>query len=652
MLAEIEVATIVSALIGFIFLSLSEDKYKAFFLFCWSLTVTSFAFTGAAKYLAPPLLFSSLEGFESWLILIALVSLFFRRIPLIAGFAVGVGIAGANLRSQTLSLPIVLPITQVFSALSAACLSLLISGVTTLVKKRWAKEKVEINKSEPLKQEEIDFLFQNQSEVDEILASQSHRLGRTGNSSVVVDNFDYSVFSNRTENIKLEKQWLNSTLLWQILKFAFPLILLQMATAGFQFVDILFVSKIDAMNVAAMGLSLSVFSIALYFQMGCALGLEALLAQAFGARDTKRVSGLLSNGVLFTFIVGVVLCFALSFFEYVAPLLVDDQRIYDLSIIYIDTVRWSLLPLAVFLVCSKYLQIAGKAKLAIIFAIIGNLGNALLNYVLINGITGLIGGMGIKGAALATVASSSLMALSASLAVVKINAKNPAFSQGLKPQKSTLLALTKMGLPISIHLVFEFGSFTVFAILIAKMGEAYLAAHTLLQNYYTLFVYMFVGLSSAVTAVVGGSAGRKDINFVRKAAANSLFLTIALGVLAYGVLFIFRVPAFSWITSDQRVVEIALDVFLVTFLTFLFEILGIAIAAVLRGSLSITKATTVTYLSLIYFFGMPLSLAMHYFLDFKILSVWLGWFFTYFIICTVLGTIWFKNRNNINVVRH
>lgn len=185
----------------------------------------------------------------------------------------------------------------------------------------------------------------------------------------------------------------------------------------------------------------------------------------------------------------------------------------------------------------------GKVKVITYLAIVANIINAGLDYILIFGIEGVISPWGVKGAAIATSGSGIFQVLV--LSVIFLSEKNRrdlgtthcAFNLKLFGQ------CLKIGLPGAIFVAIELLGWASFYHMMSLVGEKYITIAGICQSIAFLFYFFIEGISKAATTIAGNLIGAKRRWYISKMLVSGVilllgFLFAMLASLFYGSVFL------------------------------------------------------------------------------------------------------------------
>ena len=192
-----------------------------------------------------------------------------------------------------------------------------------------------------------------------------------------------------------------------IINMSLPIIASMLVQALYNIVDSVFVSRVCEQALTAVSLAFPAQNLMIGLATGTAVGVNALLGRALGAGDGKRADQVAINGI-FLAVVGFVLsavlalCFGGTFFRTQT----DIDYIVDNGITYLRICCCASLGMFCQIMFERLLQGTGRSILSMYTQGLGAIVNIVLDPILIFGL-----GMGVKGAAIATVLSQAVGAI-------------------------------------------------------------------------------------------------------------------------------------------------------------------------------------------------------------------------------------------------
>jgi multidrug resistance protein, MATE family len=195
-----------------------------------------------------------------------------------------------------------------------------------------------------------------------------------------------------------------------------------------------------------------------------------------------------------------------------APAVFEQEKIY-LSVLMLGGFN---VPLTA--ATGSFYSGRGKTRIIMLVHLIGNSTNVLLNWLLIFG-HGPFPELGIRGAALASlVAGFVAPAILLCLYFSKTNNEQYDTRNTLRLNRRLFLRMFRFGLPSGVHMVLDVGSFSLFVLLLGRLGEtAFLASNIVLSINMIAFMPS-IGIGQAASVLVGQCMGRRDTGAAEAAA--------------------------------------------------------------------------------------------------------------------------------------
>jgi MATE family multidrug resistance protein len=216
--------------------------------------------------------------------------------------------------------------------------------------------------------------------------------------------------------------------------------------------------------------------------------------------------------------------------------------------------------------------------------------NLVMDYALIFGAWG-FPELGIKGAGIATVLAGCFSLL-AYLFLVSGRAHDQTFHtlKGWKPERELLLRLIRFGLPSGVQFFLDMAGFTVFILLVGRLGITSLAATNIAFNINTLAFMPMIGCGIAISVLVGQYLGRDRPALAQKSVFSGFHIAFVYmaGIAGAYVLIpdVFVLP-FAAQADPERFAEIYhLTVILLRFIAVysIFDTMNIIFASAIKGA--------------------------------------------------------------------
>lgn len=410
------------------------------------------------------------------------------------------------------------------------------------------------------------------------------------------------------------------------IRLAVPLILAEIGWMSMGIVDTIMVGRLpdSAIAIGATGLGQSLYHSLAIFGGGLLLGLDTLVAQAYGREDLSDARHSLANGMFLAFVMTPVFMYAISFWPDVmqrfgiSPELVEPMRPF------LRALNWGTLPLLAYFALRRYLQAVNVAT-PIMFAVVSaNLVNALGNWALIYGHLG-FHAMGITGSGWSTALSRVYMVGVLALTLAWVEHKRPQVKtrSGIHIDAKRIVDLLKLGIPAATQILLEIGAFSAASALAAKLGPVPLSGHEVAINCAAFTFMVPLGLSSAAAVRVGQELGRRDSLGARRAGWSAILLGLAF-MSCSGLLFVSASRQIARLfTPDPAVIAVGARLLLVAAAFQLFDGLQTVATGSLRGA-GETRVPMIANFIAYWLIGLPAGYVLCFRLGWGVTGIWLG----------------------------
>src|SRR5512146_1205148 len=314
------------------------------------------------------------------------------------------------------------------------------------------------------------------------------------------------------------------------LHLALPLVLAEIGWMSMSIVDTIMVGRLPNAAVAIGGASLGsgLYYTVGIFGSGLLLGLDTLVAQAFGREDLHDARHSLFNSVVLAFILAPLLMFVVSLGAPLMTVIGVKPEIVSAMAPFLAALNWGTLPLMLYFALRRYLQAVHLVKPVTFALISANLVNLLFNWIFIYGHLG-SRAYGLPGSGWSTCLARIYMAAVLLVALLYYDRRHRLGlrAPGLRVELRRMKHLLALGLPAATQILVEIGAFSACGALAGKVSALGLAAHQIALNC-AAFTYMVpLGISSAAAVRVGNALGRGDLSAARRAGWTSIALGTA-----------------------------------------------------------------------------------------------------------------------------
>ena len=425
------------------------------------------------------------------------------------------------------------------------------------------------------------------------------------------------------------------------LSLALPVVVAEIGWVAMQIVDIGMVGHLGPEAIGAVGVGSALFMVLGVFGMGLLLGLDPLVSQASGARDSLECERWLKHGLLLALLVAVPLIVAAMIGAKFIYLWGFDTHVLGQTTAYLKIITWSMLPLLLFAALRRYLQAINIVWPIMSTLITANAINGFTNWLLVFGNWG-APALGVEGAAWATCISRTYMLVALSLvAFVHITDPKGWWANGAGIELACLRRLLGLGWPAAVQTTLEFGVFAAVTVRAARLEPHSLAAHQIVANLVGLTFMVPLGLSAAGAVRVGQAVGRRDALGAQRAG----WLTLGLGAVFMSLAAVAFItvpgPILRLFTVDPGILEVGAFLLLLAAVFQLFDGLQVVATGILRG-LGDTRTAMMSSLAGHWCLGLPVG----YFLCFSrgtgVVGLWVGLSIGLVLVGVFLVPVWHR----------
>jgi len=421
---------------------------------------------------------------------------------------------------------------------------------------------------------------------------------------------------------------------------AVPVVLSELGWMAQGIVDTIMVGRLGPAAIGAVALGNAVYYTPALFGIGLLLGLDTLVAQAFGRKDHDECHRWLAQGVYLACIVTppLMLLIYLASFGF-APFGITPE-VAAPAASYLRILNWGTLPLLLYAGTRRYLQGVGDVRVITLTYVAANLLNWFGNWVLIYGKLG-FPALGVNGSAISTLLARIFMALALIGFAWRYERKrgHPLFRHWAGPRLVRLRELARLGVPAAGQIVLEVGAWNLATLSAGWLTPVALATHQIALNYASLTYMVPLGISAAAAVSVGHAVGAGDPARARRAGWLALGLGTAFMLLAAVVFLVAPGPLIALYTRDPEVMAVGPSLLGLAAAFQIFDGIQTVSTGALRG-LGETRVPMLANLVGYWVLGLPLGLTLCFILHWGIYGLWIGLLLALFIIAATLLARW------------
>jgi len=386
-------------------------------------------------------------------------------------------------------------------------------------------------------------------------------------------------------NASRKLRWFDKRNIMTIMALAIPAIIENILQVLIGTIDTYFVGKIGTEAIAGVGVTNLIMNIYISFFLALGVGTTAIVSRSIGANNIENANNAVKQSIILSLGIGTVSgIINLIFAKEILLLLGAEERIIQYALPYFLSVAVPSVFLCLMTVLSSCLRGAGDTKTPMKIAVISNIINIVLDYILMFGMFE-FKGLGILGAGIATTTSRIVGVI---LLLRKINGDKIKIHIDLFNQwqidNEILKSITKIGLPAGIEkLIMRFGQL-VYGGLIIKIGTEAYAAHNIAGTIEAYSYLPGMGFGVAAAALVGQNLGAKKAHEAKKYGLISYFLATGFMIIAGAIFYIFAPFLAGLFSKDLEVITLVTKVLRIIALFQPFLCITLVISSALQGA--------------------------------------------------------------------
>ncbi len=380
-----------------------------------------------------------------------------------------------------------------------------------------------------------------------------------------------------------------------MLRLAAPLALTELGWMVMGIVDTIMAGRLNPTAVGAGSLGNMLFYPIAICGTGMLLGMDTLVAQAFGAGDARECRRGLVNGIWLALAVSPLVYAVLAALIPAMRAAGVNPAVFDQFVPYLRGLLWGVPGLLLTAAFRRYLQAVNVVKPMLAAIVVANILNVLGDWALMFGHWG-APALGLEGSAYSTSIARTVMALIGAGAIVWEERRGGLLWRiSWLPDLARIWQLVRLGVPAALQILFEGLVFSLVTVWAAKLDAASLAAHSIAVQVIATNFMVPLGIHSAAAVRVGQAMGRGD----RAAAATAGWTALGISTVFMGAAAVLMLAAPRAIVTlfvpDPAVVSIGAALLRLAALFEIFDGFQIVATGALRG-LGDTRSPMIAHL--------------------------------------------------------
>ncbi len=280
----------------------------------------------------------------------------------------------------------------------------------------------------------------------------------------------------------------------------------------YSLVDAIFAGRmISEIALAAIGQTFPIYFIIIALGIGLSIATTSIIANSIGEKKINKASQIFCQSLGLAVFVGIIISIiGIYFGSSILESINNDKETLKLSSEYMNIIYLGSVIILLLMVSNSCLAALGDTKSYRNVLIFSFLLNIILNPILISGTVfgyKIFMPLGIAGIAIATILSQLIGLLYLLYKISKTDIYNSFNKIYLKPKIESIRELSIQGIPASIGLMMiALGSY-ILLYFVSSYGNEAIAGFASAGRYEQLLFLPLLGLSTAVTSIVGQNLG-------------------------------------------------------------------------------------------------------------------------------------------------
>lgn len=418
-----------------------------------------------------------------------------------------------------------------------------------------------------------------------------------------------------------------------IVRLSVPAIIGLLVQAFYNLVDTIFVGRglgeQSMLGIAGISVAFPVQMLMMAIALGVGIGGASIISRSLGKKDIIKAERTVANMV--TLVVAASIAFTVLALIFLDPML----KVFGAS----DTVlpfaseytKYIVIGTTFFTFSasmSNAIRAEGNTRFAMGIMVLSSIANIVLDPLFIFGF-----GMGVKGAAIATVISQMVGCVMAVYYYASSMSRlNPIVSY-MRPDTGILSETITIGMSEFVFNVVESALFLIFnQSLLLYGGDVAIAVFGVVIKVFMLTLMPIIGIKQGIQPIVGYNYGANEFARVRKTISLSNYIVTAMCIISTVIVFLIPEQIMHVFTTDPQLIDMGITALKISFLMMPFIGYQVVATALLQ-SLGKSKESLVVTLSRQIIFLPPLVLILPWFFDLN--GIWISFPISDFLACVV-----------------
>lgn len=429
----------------------------------------------------------------------------------------------------------------------------------------------------------------------------------------------------------------NFSYIKELFNLAMPMIMGNLGIILIGAADVFVAARYSTNALASISIANSIISTIFMFGIGLLVAISPLLSNFRGEKNNAKKYFLPT--INFSMIIATISAITvLLFIPLIDKLGFETILIPDIKK-YMFICAFSTFGAYLHAALKEYLQAFEVVLFPNFLNILGVFLHLILNFILVFGWFG-IPAMGTIGLAFSTLIARTGLGLIMLIYCLKIISIRRYTDFGY------FIKLIKIGFPIAMAILLEFGAFNLITIFAGRISGVYAGAQNILLTLTTATFMVPLAISNAIAIKVGFANGAGNLVDLKKYSKSGIAISVGfMSICALGFIF-FPKLLVNIFTNDLQLVKICVPILFLAGIFQIFDGVQVSLGGVFKG----LKKTNIIMLGdfiAYWIIGLPLGLLLAFKYHLKLFGFWVGLTVSIFSLSIILLVILLKHFKTI-----
>ena len=440
-----------------------------------------------------------------------------------------------------------------------------------------------------------------------------------------------------------------------LISLAWPAITANIVNALYSIVDQIFIGQgVGYLGNAATNIAFPITTICLAIGLMIGIGAAANFNLELGRGNPEKAKSVVGTSVSSLFLIGIILTILVQIF--LEPLMYafgSTDEILEYAKTFAGITSLGIPFLLISISTNPIVRSDNSPKYSMFGIVFGAVLNMILNPIFIfdvipfTSISGL--GLGVKGAALATVLTQGIMCivgfihLRINKDIIKLNLHSLVY---IKWEKHILKRIYRITLPSVIGQVGTAIGFMIMNSFIQSYGTETVAAYGMVNRISGLLNIPPGGVGSAITSIIGQNIGNNNIKRVKETFKKASIIIIIMSILIAFISFTFRYEILSFFINAPKESELMIQAnsyMFYTLITLVMLNMFFVYQGLFQGSGNSKYSMAIDMIRL-WIIRIPLILFFKYFTKQGATGIWLAMAISNILVTIIAHLIYLKGK--------